>query len=381
MVFCNQCYESPPICMNGTPGVTACQMFRGLPAVHRNGAGTYGAGWRSGLPEEMKDLDDAHIDYLAGHVTASAAIVVMSVANTEFREKLVQATMQKTELGDAGNYLTDHPEDFSLVKRNVNRLFGEYSAIQVSVAVSILNQVEQASLRVQLLSTATTRPQAATTAEFKQRAEPLAALFQQLIKRIEKGDVPADDSATIFDPFSGKTLIPFAKSTKVTSGANLIYAVHLLVVFWKNGLKKAPCVYFRFVKTITQVTGTHGFTIAHKFTDALLRKLDEGYYSSPVALFKAGEHIAVLDIIQRQQATVDADPGASSRSGLTGARYQFYGPVTTPMGGPGAGAIPDYITKLPRLRTRFHASPQQACTAGVMAGHPSGKVGWCMFAH
>ena len=52
----------------------------------------------------------------------------------------------------------------------------------------------------------------------------MAALLQQLVKRVENGEPAADDSSTVFDPATGRTLTPFARATKVTSGANLIYA-------------------------------------------------------------------------------------------------------------------------------------------------------------
>ena len=93
------------------------------------------------------------------------------------------------------------------------------------------------------------------------------------------------------------TLIPFAKATKVTSGANLVYAVYLLVVFCTSVLKKAPKVYFRFMEVIVQVSGTHGFAFAHKFADCMLRKLDEGLFSSPIAFMRAGEHNMIIDRI------------------------------------------------------------------------------------
>ena len=62
-------------------------------------------------------------------------------------------------------------------------------------------------------------------------------------------------------------------------------------------------------------------------------------------------------------------------------RFTNYGDVKIPFGGPGAGIILEQGTNLPRLCTRFHARPKTKCTAGVRPGHPSGKVGQCIFAH
>jgi hypothetical protein len=108
----------------------------------------------------------------------------------------------------------------------------------MQIAASILTQAEQARLQVQAAATAATRAPAATTSEYKQQAEPLAALFQQLVKHVERGDAPVDDGEAMFDPVAGKTLIPFAKSTKLTSWENLIYLVHLLIVFWTSVMKR-----------------------------------------------------------------------------------------------------------------------------------------------
>ena len=62
-------------------------------------------------------------------------------------------------------------------------------------------------------------------------------------------------------------------------------------------------------------------------------------------------------------------------------RFTDFGDVTVLIGGPGAVIIMERATKLPRLYSRFHATPKQACTAGILPGKPCGKVGWCMFAH
>ena len=58
-----------------------------------------------------------------------------------------------------------------------------------------------------------------------------------------------------------------------------------------------------------------------------------------------------------------------------------FGPVTTPLGGPGAGIITDYKTQTPKLCTRFHATPRQPCSAGLPDGHWSGLAGQCAFTH
>jgi hypothetical protein len=205
--FCNQCYEGPPTCNNGTGGVTVCETWpAGTPDAYRSAVGNYGSDFRKGLPDELQGMDNAHIDSLTNHQEARVAAVVMTVDNTELRVKLVDGALLRSELGDAGNYLTYHPEDSDLVKRNVNRMYGEYTALQMQIAASILTQAEQAHLQVQAAATAATRAPAATTSEYKQQAEPQAALFQQLVKHVERGDAPVDDGEAMFDPVAGKRL-------------------------------------------------------------------------------------------------------------------------------------------------------------------------------
>ena len=48
--------------------------------------------------------------------------MVWSAADAALRVKLVDWTLLKSDLGEAANYLMDHPEDSDLVKRNVNRI-------------------------------------------------------------------------------------------------------------------------------------------------------------------------------------------------------------------------------------------------------------------
>ena len=372
---CDICYQPAPNCMRTTVNGVACTFWpSGFALEYRDAGGHYPEGLRRGFAEELSNVDDVHLDHLFGHTETRAEAAVMSAADAAFRVKLVDGALPKTEMGDAANYVTDHPKDWDLVKRNVNRLIGDCTALQVKVARSTLEQAEQA--RVRVLEEAKATPQLATTAaEYKQKTEPWAALFQQIVKRVETGDAPADDGTSMFDPLTGKTLIPFEKAKKISSGANLVYSVHLLIGFWTGVMKKAPQVYQRFMKMIVQVVGSHGFTFSHKFTDALLRKLDEGFFTNPVSLMLAGEHNVILDSIVRVQTAKSAifDTRVAPR--------QNYGQVTTPINGPGAALIFDHMTKAPKLCTRFHASPQQDCTAGVMPGHSSDKAGWCMFAH
>ena len=62
---------------------------------------------------------------------------------------------------------------------------------------------------------------ASTSSEYREKNYPQATIFQDIIKSVAKGIEPADDSKEMFDPVTGKTYVPFAKSIKLDSQANL----------------------------------------------------------------------------------------------------------------------------------------------------------------
>jgi hypothetical protein len=210
---------------------------------------------------------------------------------------------------------------------------------------------------------------ASTPAEYQEINEKSTALFQQIVKKVERGELLSSGDETMWDPLSGKVVIPFAKATKASSGARLMYALYIFVSFYTGVLKKAPKLYFRFVKMIVQVVDVHGFAIGHQLVDAVLRKLDEGFYTHPGALMQAGEHNTLLDMIVRAAASLPKQRG-----------FGVFGVVTTPMGGPGAALAKDGAG-VPMRCKAFFATPRQACTHGVHVGHSSGKAGQCMFQH
>ena len=373
MSHCAFCYEMPPVCSAGRGGAVACSGFlAGSLRTLRGANGVWAAEVRNALPNEFGVVDDEHFDSVTGYAPTSSVVApVMTEGDAAVRLKLTDNTSVRTELGELANYVADHPEDFVAVGRNVRRLYDTLSATQHQTATAIMLQVEQA--RQISVQPALVAAPAKNSAQYKQRAEPLTALLQQLVRRVENGEPAADDSSTVFDPATGRTLTPFAKAVKVSSGANLIYAVNLLVVFCTSVMKKAPKVYFRFMEVIVQITNSHGHVFAHKLADAMLRKLDVGHYDSPISLMKAGEHNMIIDSLLRMQNTAAAAAG--------GPRFSAFGDVTVPIGGPGAGITTDPASGLQQQCLQFHASPKKKCTAGVPVGHPSGMAGQCMYKH
>jgi hypothetical protein len=142
-----------------------------------------------------------------------------------------------------------------------------------------------------------------------------------------------------------------------------------------------------------------GFTACESFPDSLVKKkvlnvlvaiieLEEVVAKDPNAIFepvmKKGVDLIKslnklqVELVKMERKKLRDGPAGGAKDGRVSIRR---GPVDIPIGGPGAGIVPDFTTKLPKMCTRFHASPKLACSAGVPAGHASGTAGWCMFAH
>lgn len=102
------------------------------------------------------------------------------------------------------------------------------------------------------------------------------------------------------------------------------------------------------------------------FFDAVLRKIDEGVFTNIVALFKSGEQNRILTNLGSVWDAASKEKGKDikKKDGKKDPRERIkFGPVTTPLGGPGTGIITDYATKQPKLCNRYHATLRQPCTA------------------
>ena len=171
--------------------------------------------------------------------------------------------------------------------------------------------------------------------------------------------------------------VPFDKATKATSVGNLLQALYLFTSVMIQVQGHAHCVYYRLVKDVTRVCNCYGFKLAHEYLDAILRRLDEGQYFSPDDLMRHGDHNRILMDLQAIVLPVKTPVVAVTRPDPR-PRISF-GPVTIPLGGPGAGVINDFHTKQPKLCNRYHAKPRLACSAGLPVGHQF--AGQCAFTH
>ena len=62
------------------------------------------------------------------------------------------------------------------------------------------------------------------------------------------------EAGAYFDPVTGKPYIPFERATKVKSGEQLVYSVHLYVMTIQTLKHEAPKVSFDFVRDVTRVS-------------------------------------------------------------------------------------------------------------------------------
>ena len=377
MALCNWCWEVDPICTHGTNPANPCvaKAFTNMLNLRQANA-VYPATVRNTLPSEVRQLDGIHLDRIINFTPAAPAVLVQSAAEAALIVHLGANTLPYADVGDVIELCSRFPGNVLEARRNMARLLGAANQAQTA-------QIGVALSEIRAMASAAPNPVAATAAEYKVQNYPKATLFQVIIKQVEKGEEYQEAAAEFLDPATGKKYVPFPKTVKASSVVNLMYSLQIFATTLISLTGEAPLVYFRLTKEVTRVAATRGAREAHEFLDAVLRKIDEGVFTNVVALFKSGEQNRILTDLA---SVWDVAPGEKVKETKKPAtkdpreRIKF-GPVTTPLGGPGAGIITDFATKEPKLCNRFHATPRQACTAGLPVGHASGFAGQCAFKH
>lgn len=378
MPFCDQCWDDKPtMCQRVGDATLTCSKKIINITLHRAANGAYDALLRNALPMEARNLDGLHLDGITGlGVPVAAPAVVTTPAHVQLIADLTGDTATFAQGGDMVGLLLHHPIQYNSVMDNVARLLGTGpTAAQSTLMNLVLHAVETARVRMSMPVATTTA--ATTTIAYKQKTYPRAYLFQTMAKNVEKGEVIQEDVHEMLDATTGKKYIPFEKATKLSSAPNLMYALYLFTTCMLQVLGEAPCVYFRLVRDVTRVCNFYGFKLAHEYIDAIFRRLDEGQYTCPDDLMRHGDHNRILSDLQSLMPPVKDTPVIKAK---TDPRTRIiFGPVTTPLGGPGAGIITDYATKKPKLCNRFHATPRLPCSAGLPVGHI--HAGQCAFTH
>jgi hypothetical protein len=378
MVHCPCCYQDDPICPKGNDSTKDCTGFTPSAQNCRLADGNYNVSFRSTLPSETRSADGVHLDHLTNYASIGGGTDTLNANETTIKDDLT--TVALNNLGDVLTLAEKRPGLVPQLRQSVSRLFNTGpNAGQSSIISSALTQLN--SLEAKSFKDIHAGSIASTTV-YKVTNYPLATLFQNIVKSVERGnDVTTDAQQEMLDVATGKKLIPFEKATKVSSDVNFMYAIHVFVTSVTAIKNEAPKVYFTFSKEMRRACSVGGYLFAQQYADALLKSLDEGLFKDPVSLFLMGEHNRIYDEVWSAKNTtkfsrLQKDPDSFQRI--------KFGPVSTPLGGKGAGVVLDQKTKQRIKCNRFHATPQQPCTAGIPKDDPrfsADMVGMCAYAH
>ena len=377
---CPQCYECRPTCEHGVDPTIVCSRFTPAANGARGANGVYPSTLRTTLPKEAQNVGDTFIDTLINYTsTAPAALLAPEAAIAADT-----TTIALINLGTAIKVARARPGLASEIADAVSELInatptaGELA--RINAALQQINHVQT------VYETAKARPADKSPSQHLEATYPMATLFQTVVKSTEQGVDLKPDTSELYDSALGKRYVPFAKTTKCSSGSKLMYA---LMVFCSTITKLkdlAPCVWQEFLRRVMFLETANGFLLAQEFVDAVLRKLDEKTYPSITDFMRAGEHNRIIDELRHLVITPikPGGPGPSDIKREVDPRPRIkFGEVTRPLGGRGAGIITNFKTKVATKCNRFHASPQGNCTAGVPAGagYPADQVGLCAYQH
>ena len=379
---CTVCYEV--LCPHGANPATPCFSIPGAANTFKIGA-MYTGVFKSALPSGARTLDAGHLDHLSGQGNSPALARPMSAEHAVLHGLLVGNTLPIAELHNTIYFLTLHPENFEDVVRNGGRLMASATAAQQTIVNSALRAASEART---VLGSQAVVP--STAAAYKQAQSPRAQLLHHLIKTTENGERVDENPSVMFDPASGKAITPFEKMTKATTAARLMYAISSFCRTMCIVKGEAPTVYYRFEREIMRVADTHGVYMAQKLGDNMLRMVDDGTYDNIVALFNQGAHNRLLSEMLQERNVPVGDAAQTvkdtKKSGdqVDSRKRMVFGAVKQPLGGPGAGIITHFRTGAKLKCNKFHATPQEACTAGVPVGHPGvpkSAYGTCAYEH
>lgn len=372
MSCCPYCYETSPLCPRaGDPTATCCN-FTPLALDVRTGEGSYGPEFRNTLHPVARNADAGHIDQLVGYSVASAGPEALNA-----EEQTVVDDWSNLNDGNLDVAVRVVEKRLSLLKKARARLDVLASSATGPKIQAItyyqgrLNQIDEEARRDR------EKPKVTTPEAFSQQEYPMATLMQRVIKGVVKDADVQEDTREMFDPSSGKKFVPFAKATKAEDGVQLMYCVHVFAQTLQSMARLAPKALFDFTRDVSRVIQLKGHKFGQEYIDAILRKVDEKVYANIVSLYRAGEHNKIHDQLVTAAAKPKPKPGGGPPGQLGGPNGKInFGPVSTPLGGLGAGWIK---TKC----NRFHANPQRECTAGIPPneGFPEHLVGLCAYTH
>ena len=369
MAFCDRCYEQVALCARAGDRTLACTFITANPLAQRDASGMYSPTLINTLPPQSRAVDGPHLDTLLGYTPAQAPALTQA-------EAALFANVANLGMADV-------PTAISLARKKPafrDNLLDQLATLVVAAPAADVARVQYATTTIMAVAaerrTLDVSSNVSTAAGFKQAYYPRATLFQNIVKGVVKGTEVIEDPKEAFDPATGKKYIPFANATKVKSSVEFMYSIQLFCTSMQTLKSEAPRVYFEFCRDIAHVCEVDGYQFAQKYVDCLLRYLDEGRFPNMVALYRSGEYTRVHSDLRMELKSTGTDRAKVA----DGFKKIKWGPVTKPMGGPGAAIIK-------KKCNRFHAVPQLECSAGVPVVDPDGKpyppskVGMCAYMH
>ena len=370
---CPQCYETDAaICPKAIDATRSCSGFV-LNAINlRTALGDYPASLKNTLPHQARSADGPHFDALLGYSTPSTVEVPLTAEEQAVVDDL--ATLVENNLHLSVSICEKRP---ALRKQIEARL----DVLTTGAGGPLCNRISQFTQRI----VNNTKDEKAkkdelkpvTGSHYKATNYPLSTLFQTIVKSAAKGVEMPDEGKEFFDASTGKTYVPFAKMIKIDSGPLFVHCVHTFVTTVVVLKSEAPRVYYDFTRDVVRVVEDKGARFGQEYVDQLLRFLDEKRFSSMVALYATGEPMRTFTEMTMRSSLKRGADDALKPGQLGGPNGTVnFGPVTTPIGGAGAGWIK-------KRCNRFHNNPKTACTAGIPpnAGFPADIVGLCAYQH
>ena len=363
MATCNQCYENN-CCPEG-----ACIRFSVDAGAERQING-YGPALAQAAPAlvhcSTQDIDS----------------IVKPQATTVVATLTVEET---TLLGTGPNYDALSLDNLPVVVTLVGKRPAQYdflypkmlalAAVQTSAALITKMEFFMGQMKQSHTTATSTKAPITQTAAYMANAFPYYNLWCTLVKAVVRSQDTAEvvDQKSLFDPTTGKTLVPFEKLTKCQTPAHLFRAYAMFKETVTILLKLAPKVWTNFETKVYQAEAAMGHLLTQQFVGEVLRKLDQGAYPNIVDLMKAGEHNRIIDDLRPPLKAIREPTltGRGNRTRLTP------GPVTKQ--GEFASIIKDKDGK-PLNCHQFKAG--HPCTFGVMAGQGhDAHIGKCAYHH
>ena len=376
--------------MAGQSPNTICTGKVGDPAAGRTANGVYTNAFRNSIPLEAQTTAGLAIQALTHTETTTAPFATGSP------EETLMAAPDTLAFGTIGvmvSILEKFPDQSAVFRPKLLGLMATNGISQGNTNLIKMGLDEMARLSEKRAKGDVTTP--TTTAEFVSTQTPRVALFQTICKSVERGSVAIPMGTEMLDVATGKKMIPFEKATKVTSGGNLMYALHVFVITIMGLLKESFKVYDGFFRDCNLVCESRGYLYCQEYASKILEVLDMKLFPNMPALYRHGDHNRVASLMagthnnvggQGLQYDQDYNKDFHNKDFKNGdlRKKIDFGPVTKPMGGEGAGVITNWKTKAKSKCNKYHATPRQSCTAGIPAGDTRFKadqIGLCAYEH